>query len=191
MRFLAALALLAQTWCAFGQSSPDAVDAARIKVAQGFSVTVFAKGLAEPQGLLFTPAGDLYVAEQGGGEVSKISRTGTVSRIARGFNGPHDLALGADGIIYLAEMHANRIAAITAAGKVSTHIAGVPSPADLDFSPDGELLVGKLSKVASDGRVTVLLENLREPWDPVYDAAGNLYFAETMAGRILKIVGTF
>jgi len=274
MRHLIALILAATAACAPSQPSSRATDTSGIKVSPGYSVTVYAAGLAEPRGLLFTPAGDLYVAEQGSGDVSKISPSGNVTRVARGFKGPHDLALGPGGVIYLAEMHADRIAAITAAGAVSTYIE-TSSPVDLDFSPSGELLVselysgrvvaykgqafsrvvasglnwphglafhpsgaifvnenqgnrivrvnpdgtvrpfaqvprpvglvlatsgnlyvaqpqvGTISRVAPDGRVTVLLENLKEPRDPAFDAAGDLYFAETLAGRVLKLTGAF
>ena len=44
--------------------------------------TVFATGLAGPRGLLFAPSGDLFVAEQSGGAVARITPDGRVSRIA-------------------------------------------------------------------------------------------------------------
>src|SRR5689334_22486102 len=97
-------------------------DLSGIKVAPGYRATVYASGLAEPRGLLFLPAGDLYVAEQDSDTVAKISAAGAVARVAKGFKGVHDLALGADGNIYAAEMHGDRVSVITPAGKVSAHI---------------------------------------------------------------------
>ena len=45
--------------------------------------------------------------------------------------------------------------------------------------------------IRPDGTRTVLLEGLRGPRDPVFDAQGNLYIAETDGGRILKLSGDF
>jgi sugar lactone lactonase YvrE len=50
---------------------------------------------------------------------------------------------------------------------------------------------GKLIRIRPDGTLTVLLEGLRGPRDPVFDAQGNLYIAETDGGRILKLSGDF
>ena len=245
------------------------------KVSPGLHASVYAAGLAEPRGLVFLPSGDLLVAEEKSGSVSKINRDGKVSRIAKNLKRPHDLALGSDGRIYVAEMDADRIAVLSSDGSVSTYIADVRTPVDLDFNGQGELLVcelfagrvaafknqkrarviasglswphglafhssgavfinentgnrivearpdghvrpfalverpvgltlaksgnlyvaqpqvGKVSRVNPEGRVSVLIEGLKEPRDPAFDASGDLYVAETMAGRILRITGDF
>jgi len=40
-----------------------------------------------------------------------------------------------------------------------------------------------------DGTRFTLIEGLNEPRDPAFDEAGNLFVAETGAGRILKMTG--
>jgi len=57
------LALVAQACSAFAQSKPRAIDTPGIKVAPGFSVTVF------------DAARDLYFAETMAGRVLKLSGT--------------------------------------------------------------------------------------------------------------------
>jgi len=62
------------------------------------------------------------------------------------------------------------------------------------LAPSGDLYVaqpqaGKVSRIKPDGTVIVLLQGLRGPRDPVFDAAGQLYIAETDSGLILKLSG--
>ena len=42
-----------------------------------------------------------------------------------------------------------------------------------------------------DGTRLTLIEGLNEPRDPAFDDAGNLYVAETGAGRIVRMTGDF
>ena len=214
MRFPIALILATAAMSAPAQPSSRVADTSGIKVSPGYSVTVYAAGLAEPRGLLFTPAGDLYVAEQGSGDVSKISPNGELlvcelysgrvvaykgqafSRVvASGLNWPHGLAFHPSGAIFVNENQGNRIVRVDPDGTVRP-FAQVPRPVGLVLAKSGNLFVaqpqvGRISRVAPDGRVTVLLENLKEPRDPAFDAAGNLYFAETLAGRVIKLTGEF
>jgi len=46
-----------------------------IRPVSRVGTTVFATGLAGPRGLLFSSSGDLFVAEQYGGTVARITRT--------------------------------------------------------------------------------------------------------------------
>lgn len=64
---------------------------------------VVATGLASPRGLVFGSAGELYVAEQSGGAVAKVTPDGRVTRIADGFSDPHDIAIDANGDLYVAD----------------------------------------------------------------------------------------
>jgi hypothetical protein len=50
---------------------------------------------------------------------------------------------------------------------------------------------GKVSRIKMDGTRITLIEGLNEPRDPAFDEAGNLYVAETGAGRIIKMTGEF
>ena len=51
--------------------------------------------------------------------------------------------------------------------------------------------VGKVSRIKPDGTRITLLQGLRDPRDPAFDASGSLYVAETDTGRILKLTGKY
>jgi hypothetical protein len=53
--------------------------------------SVFAFGLAEPTGLVFNSAGDLFESDTGSGNIYKFSSDGTRSVFASGLNGPFGL----------------------------------------------------------------------------------------------------
>src|SRR5512139_13801 len=263
------LVTLIIAWAPRGQAGSE------IRPASGMKYTVFATGLAGPHGLLFSPSGDLFAAEQSGGTIARISPDGGVSRSAKGLSAPHDLAFDASGYLYVADTGANRVARVSPEGSVTTYIPGLNVPVDLAFHPNGELFVcelyagtvtayksaikvkvvasaldkphglafdgtgvtyinewsgnrilkmdqkgqlqqvavvedpvgiaigksgdlyvaqpqaGTVSRVGMDGTRITLIEGLSEPRDPAFDDAGNLFVAETGAGRILKMTGEF
>lgn len=55
--------------------------------------TLFASGLAQPSALAFDTAGNLFVTEQGNGDVAEISYNGVVSPFASGFGNATALAI--------------------------------------------------------------------------------------------------
>jgi sugar lactone lactonase YvrE len=115
-----------------------------IRPVSGMGYTVFATGLNGPRGLLFSPSGDLFAAEQSGGTVARITPDGRANRIAKGFSAPHDLAFDASGYLYVADTGANRVARVSPDGSVTTYITGLNAPVDLAFHPNGELFVCEL-----------------------------------------------
>lgn len=102
-----------------------------------------AASLNAPHGLAFDASGNLYVAEQSGHRVRKITRAGKVSTFAgagtpgsvdgkgtaASFNRPSAIAIDANGTLYVAESAGNKIRKITPAGRVST-FAGSGMPGD-------------------------------------------------------------
>ncbi len=84
---------------------------------------------------------------------------------------------------------------VTQQGRVQI-IANVKGPVGLAFGRSGDLYAAQpqarmVSRIRPDGTIVTFIENLAEPRDPVFDAAGNLFLAETVAGRILKFSGSF
>jgi hypothetical protein len=53
----------------------------RIQCPQGYTATVYAEGLSSPDGLAFSPAGILHVAEEPAGRVSQVGPTGRITPI--------------------------------------------------------------------------------------------------------------
>jgi sugar lactone lactonase YvrE len=97
----------------------------------------------QPMGLVFDPAGDLFVVDMADNAVREISAAGTVTLVAGGgnaghadgtgaaasFNGPTAITIDANGNLFVCDTGNFSIREITPAGVVSTY-AGKRSPAD-------------------------------------------------------------
>jgi streptogramin lyase len=122
-------------------------------------------------GLGLDSAGNIYVGDNGGNTIRKVSPAGAVTTLAgmpgvagsadgtgsaARFNGPWGVAVGPDGNIYVAEYYGCTIRKVTPGGVVTT-VAGSPGvwdqvddtgsgarfagPAGIAFGPDGNLYV--------------------------------------------------
>lgn len=169
-------------------------DADRIaRVSPRGEVTTYIDRVPAPVDLDFNPQGELLVCELYQGKVVAY-RDGKLARVvASGLSWPHGLAFGKRGETYINENTGNRIDVVETDGK-RRWFADVERPVGLVIAPSGNLFVaqpqvGKVSLVRPDGTRVTLLDGLKEPRDPAFDAVGNLYVAETGTGRVLKIVG--
>ncbi|MDQ6977911.1 MAG: Ig-like domain-containing protein, partial [Ghiorsea sp.] len=151
----------------------------------------------EPSGLALDGLGNLYVADSMNHCIRKITPLGVVSTYAgKGptkpgfadaltpdlakFLNPSGLAFDNNGNLYVADTWNNLIRKITVvggvAGAVSTYAGEVLGVAPALSAPPGAFL---------DGLPTVARFN--SPSDITFDAAGNLYVADTNNQRIRKI----
>ena len=135
--------------------APRCQAGSEIRSGTGMGYTVFATGLAGPRGLLFSRSGDLFVAEQSGGSIARITPDGSVNRFAKGFSDPHDLAFDASGYLYVADTGANRVARVSPEGSVTTYIPGLNVPVDPAFDEAGNLFTaetgaGRILKMTGD-----------------------------------------
>lgn len=116
----------------------------------GTTPRVVASGLRFPEGPAFDRAGNLYVVEIQGGQVSRIRPGGGVEVFAKCGGGPNGSQLAADGELVVANNGgfgpggAGRIERVDRAGRVRSWIAeadGVPlaKPNDLAFDAQGNL----------------------------------------------------
>jgi sugar lactone lactonase YvrE len=128
---------------------------------RGSYLGVFARP-ANPTGLVFDDAGNLYVSSDRPHDYSilKFAPDRTVSIFANSsLNGPHGLVFDTAGNLYVANMSNNTV---------------------VKFTPDG---VGTVFADGTDG--------LAQPFDVAFDAAGNLYVSNGNGGpegtgRVLK-----
>lgn len=138
--------------------------------------------IAAPIGLDVDTAGDIYVANGGGGTVLKVSPSGTASLIAgyfsfsgsadgtgvdARFNTPFDVAVERSGGIYVTDTFNCTIRKIVAGGVVST-FAGVAGACG---AADGPI---------SDARFFL-------PWGIAVDVSGNIYVADSGNRTIRKL----
>lgn len=140
--------------------------------------------LSDPGGLTFDPEGNLYIAESGNHRIRKLSPGGILTTFAgtgqAGGSGdggralearlasPRGLAFDAAGNLYVADQGNNRIRRIQTDGTIQT-VAGTGVSA---FRGD-------------HGPATNAW--LWGPNDLAFDAAGNLYVADTLNHRVRKI----
>jgi streptogramin lyase len=87
----------------------------------------------------------------------------------------------------------SKVVKVGANGRIDI-LAKVEGPVGMVLAPSGDLYVtqpqaGKLSRIKPDGTVVVLLQGLRGPRAPVFDAVGHLYIAETDSVLVLKLSG--
>lgn len=151
----------------------------RMVTRQAYAST-FVIGFSQPNGVVVSPNGDLYVADGARNTVSLVKANGAISTFAgsgtpgvvnaagtaASFNNPGDLAMDSNGNLFVADWQNNAIRKITPAGVVSTFAGGGGSG-------------------YADGTGTSALFNL--PRNIAIDQANNLYISDANNNRIRKI----
>lgn len=179
---LAAVALVAHNVTAQGRLHDDAAlqvatagdPLPRIQCRQGYTATIYAKGLTSPDGLAFDPDGVLHVAEESAGRVSRIEPAGSVSTVLTGLSGPEGIAFDDASNLYVVEdIEHGRLVKRSPGGMTQTLISDLDAPEGVAWSPnDGLLYVTesniqfetnplnlrtRVSAVSSSGAITPLI----------------------------------
>ena len=102
--------------------------------------------------------------------------------------------LAPPGQTYINDWRGNRVVKWAAGNVVA--FADVAGPVGIAIGHSGDVYVAQpqarqISRISADGKRSDFATNLDEPRDPVFDSHGNLYVAETLAGRILVYPGSF
>jgi len=137
-----------------------------------------------PHGVATDASGNLYVAEDAGARIRKVTPQGIISTVAgngvQGFSGdggsatsaslldPIDVTVDSSGNLYIADGFGSRVRKVTAQGVIST-VAG-----------DG------IAGFSGDGGLATTAE-LHYPNGVAIDATGNLYISEATNGRVRKV----
>lgn len=119
---------------------------ARIDCGAGYSATIYAENLTAPDGLAFSPAGDLYVAEESAGRVSQIGANGTITPVITGLSNPEGIAFDDSGNLYVVEdITGGRVVTRSTTGVTGTLTSGLDAPEGIvwvsDGNPSGTLYV--------------------------------------------------
>jgi hypothetical protein len=119
---------------------------ARIQCVAGYTATIFAEGLASPDGLAFGPDDLLYVVEEGAGRVSRIEANGSPTPVIEGLSLPEGITFDNSSNLFVVEdIDGGRVVSRTAAGITGTLATGLEHPEGIvwvdDGSPNGLLYV--------------------------------------------------
>ncbi len=143
--------------------------------------------LANPTGVGVDTSGNLYIAEQTGARVRKITSGiiyTTAGNTQAGYSGdggagpaatlnrPNELAIDTSGNVYIADTYNHRIRKVTVSTGIITTVAGIGSAT---FSGDGG--------VAPAAAVNF-------PFGVTVDSSGNVYVGDTYNCRIRKVSGS-
>jgi uncharacterized protein (TIGR03437 family) len=128
--------------------------------------------LNTPYGVALDRAGNLYIADLGNNRVRKVGPDGIISTVSgtETLLAPRNVALDATGTLYISEFGGHRVRRLGADGIVVV-VAGKGAPG---FAGDG-------------GPAT--LAQLSYPAGLAFDAAGNLYIADSGNNCICKVSG--
>lgn len=140
----------------------------------------------KPTGLAYDAAGNLYISEETGARIRKITPAGVISTFAgtgtagtsadeiaatsAKLNKPHGMTFDSLGNLYFADRDNHRIRMIDTAGKIHA-------------------VAGSGTEGLSGDNGSALQAQLKQPTDVAFDAAGTLYIADKDNGRIRKVSG--
>jgi alkaline phosphatase len=141
--WLFAFALLAALAFLFTSANADVGDpVSRVECSVGYSPSVYAEGLASPDGLAISPDGILYVSEEAAGRVSRVDPYGRVTSVIDGLDAPEGIAFDDIGNLYTVEdVSEGRLVKMTPEGLTTTLAANLDAPEGVAWASDGTLYI--------------------------------------------------
>lgn len=163
--------------------------------AQSVSTFITGSGLNGPDGFAIDTAGNLYVANWGGGtgnNVLKITPAGNVSTFAVGFSAPDGLAFDENGYLYVSNYGSGIINKVSPEGVSVVFASGLTNPSSLAFDGQGNLYVSNyggntVSKITPSGVVSTFASGFNAPLGLAFDTEWNLYVSNYNSGVINKV----
>lgn len=172
----------------FGQAPKFTISTVAGTGASGFTGDggpATAANLAFPAGISFDAAGNMYIADTSNSRVRKVDANGVITTFAgtgdfgnfgdtnvatkAGMNRPYGVALDKAGNLYVADTYNDVVRRVAASGGTMSTFAG---KGQQGIGGDGGGATGAL---------------MDTPTALVFDAAGNLYIADTNNHRIRKV----
>lgn len=169
-----------------GQQSPVAIYIVRPDGTR----EPFVSDLANPTSLAFDRHGRLHVSSRFDGSVHRVDTDGTITAVATDLGVACGIAFGPDGALYVGDRSGSILR--VSEGRATQFAAIPPSVAafHLAFGPDGWLYVtaptlgvrDPVYRVSPEGRVEIFHLGFGRPQGLAFDAQGNLYVVDALAG---------
>lgn len=153
-----------------------------------------ASGYSTPRGLAFDNAGDLFVTDQGTGNIYEfVNNAGTLSTtasvFASGLGAVNGLAFDSAGNMY-ADNLAGTIYEFGAGGQ-STFATGLNDPEGLAFNSSGNLFVtsfdGVVYQITPTGNVTTFASLTSNGFGLAFNSSGDLFVGEPNGPGVVEI----
>lgn len=153
------------------------------------TISTFASSTT-PRGLAFDNAGNLFVAEQGGSRIRKITPGGTITLFKTGLSSPQALFFDISGNLYVSST--TDIKEIAPNATITATYTSLSNPYGLQVDGSGKIYLAErntgLIKTITGGVVSTFASGLSSPAGIAFDGSGNLYVAEQIsAGTVKKI----
>ena len=169
-----------------GQQSPVAIYIVRPDGTR----EPFVSDLANPTSLAFDRHGRLHVSSRFDGSVHRVDTDGTITAVATDLGVACGIAFGPDAALYVGDRSGSILR--VSEGRATQFAAIPPSVAafHLAFGPDGWLYVtaptlgvrDPVYRVSPGGRVEIFHQGFGRPQGLAFDAQGNLYVVDALAG---------
>ncbi|MBV8635368.1 MAG: fibronectin type III domain-containing protein [Burkholderiaceae bacterium] len=130
----------------------------------GVATSAMLKG---PEGVAIDAVGSLYIADTGNGVIRKVSAAGIITTVATS-GLPVGVAVDAAGNVYFSDAHSHVVRKLNTSNMITT----VAGNGTAGYSGDGSAATSA---------------ELNNPTGLAFDAAGDLYIADTSNNRIRKI----
>lgn len=151
----------------------------------------FASNLPNPTSMAFDAEGRLYVSSRFDGSVSCVDRHGAVTPFATDLGVACGIAFGSDGDLYVGDRSGSILRVRDGRATVFANLPPSVAAFHLAFGPDDFLYVTAptlgttdcVYRISPDGAVEPFAERFGRPQGLAFDADGNLYVVDALAGE--------
>jgi sugar lactone lactonase YvrE len=140
--------------------------------------------------MAFDAAGRLYVSSRFDGSVYRVDRDGAVTPFATDLGVACGIAFGPDGALYVGDRSGSILRVRDGAATLLANLPPSVAAFHLAFGPDGHLYVTAptlsatdcVYRISPEGAVERFAEGFGRPQGIAFDAQGNLYVVDALAG---------